>query len=84
MSNYCTSVSIVQMMARGASPQEACEELLRSMVKAAAKNKEAACAVIAMNTHGEVGAASMNPQFHLQYALWKNGKSQMLESKDVY
>ena len=84
MTNYCTSVSIVQMMARGASPQEACEELLRSMVKADAKNKEAACAVIAMNTHGEVGAASMNPQFHLQYALWKNGKSQMLESKDVY
>jgi N4-(beta-N-acetylglucosaminyl)-L-asparaginase len=84
MSNYCTSVSIVQMMARGASPQEACEELLRSMVKAEAKNKAAACAVIAMNTRGEIGAASMTAQFHLQYALWKSGKSQMLESKDVY
>ena len=84
MTNYCTSVSIVQMMGRGASPQEACEELLRSMVKAIPKNKEAECAVIAMNTRGEVGAASMNPQFHLQYALWKSGKSQMLDSKDVY
>jgi N4-(beta-N-acetylglucosaminyl)-L-asparaginase len=84
MSNYCTSVSIVQMMGRGASPQEACEELLRDMVKAVAKNKEAACAVIAMNNRGEVGAASMNAKFHLQYALWKDGKSQMLESKDVY
>lgn len=84
MSNYCTSVSIVQMMARGASPQEACEELLRDMVKAESKNKEAACAVIAMNSRGEVGAASMNAQFHLQYALWRSGKSQMLESKDVY
>lgn len=84
MSNYCTSVSIVQMMARGASPQEACEELLRDMVKAESKNKEAACAVIAMNNRGDVGAASMNAQFHLQYALWKSGKSQMLESKDVY
>jgi N4-(beta-N-acetylglucosaminyl)-L-asparaginase len=84
MSNYCTSVAIVHMMARGASPQEACEELLRDMVKADAKSKEASCAVIAMNTHGEVGAASMNPQFHLQYALWKSGKGQMLESRDVY
>jgi len=84
MSNYCTSISIVHMMARGASPQSACEELLRDMVKAETKNKEAACAVIAMNNRGEVGAASMNAQFHLQYALWKNGKSQMLESRDVY
>lgn len=84
MSNYCTSVSIVQMMGRGASPQEACEELLRDMVKAESRNKEAACAVIAMNSRGEVGAASMNAQFHLQYALWKSGQGQMLESKDVF
>lgn len=84
MSNYCTSVSIVQTMARGASPQEACEELLRDMVKADARNKEGACAVIAMNSRGEVGAASMNAQFHLQYALWKSGKGEMLESKDVF
>ncbi|HET9178830.1 MAG TPA: isoaspartyl peptidase/L-asparaginase [Terriglobia bacterium] len=84
MSNYCTSVSIVQMMGRGASPQEACEDLLRDMVKAESRNKEAACAVIAMNTRGEVGAASMNAQFHLQYALWKSGQGQMLESKDVF
>jgi N4-(beta-N-acetylglucosaminyl)-L-asparaginase len=84
MSNYCTSVSIVQMMGRGASPQEACEELLRNMVQAEAKNKDAACAVIAMNARGEIGAASMNPRFHLQYALWKAGQSQMIDSKDVY
>jgi N4-(beta-N-acetylglucosaminyl)-L-asparaginase len=84
MSNYCTSISIVQMMARGASPQEACEELLRDMAKAESRNKEAACAVIAMNTRGDIGAASMNPQFHLQYALWKSGQGQMLESKDVF
>jgi len=54
------------------------------MVKAEAKNKEAACAVIAMNNRGEVGAASMNAQFHLQYALWKSGIGQMLESRNVY
>jgi N4-(beta-N-acetylglucosaminyl)-L-asparaginase len=84
MTNYCTSVSIVQMMARGASPQQACEELLRDMVKADAKNKEGECAVIAMNNRGEVGAASMNAEFHLEYALWKSGKSRMIESTVVY
>jgi N4-(beta-N-acetylglucosaminyl)-L-asparaginase len=84
MTNYCTSVSIVQMMARGASPQQACEELLRDMVKADAKNKEGECAVIAMNNRGEVGAASMNAKFHLEYALWKSGKSRMIESTVVY
>lgn len=84
MTNYCTSVTIVHMMARGASPQEACEELLRNMVKTDARNRETEAAVIAMNTRGEVGAASMNSKMHLQYALWKSGRSRMLESKNVY
>jgi len=84
MTNYCTSVTIVHMMARGASPQEACEELLRNMVKTDAKNKESASAVIAMNTRGEVGAASMNSGIRLQYALWKNGESQVMVSKEIY
>jgi isoaspartyl peptidase/L-asparaginase-like protein (Ntn-hydrolase superfamily) len=72
------------MMARGASPQEACEELLRNMVKTNPKNRESECAVIAMNTRGEVGAASMNSKMHLQYALWKNGESRLLDSRDVF
>ena len=84
MTNYCTSVTIVHMMARGASPQEACEELLRNMVKTDARNKESECAVIAMNPKGEVGAASMNSRMHLQYALWQNGKSRVLDSRNIY
>lgn len=84
MTNYCTSVSIVHIMARGASPQDACEELLRNMVKTDPKNREAACAVIALNPGGEVGAASMNARMHLRYAIWKDGMSQVLDSKNVY
>ena len=80
MTNYCTSVSIVHTMARGASPQEACMELLRHMVKTDPKNKDGEVAVIAMNTRGEIGAACMNNRFHLKYALWRNGESQLLES----
>lgn len=84
MTNYCTSAFIVQAMARGLSPQHACEALLRHMVKTESTNRECPCAVIAMNPHGEVGAASMNSQFHLQYALWENGESRLLDSAVVY
>ncbi len=84
MSNYCTSVSIVHTMARGASPQEACNELLQHMVKTDPKNRESESAVIAINPKGEIGAASMNKQFHLRYALWKGGVSAMHDSIILY
>jgi L-asparaginase/N4-(beta-N-acetylglucosaminyl)-L-asparaginase len=80
MTNYCTSVSIVHSMARGASPQEACMELLRHMVKTDAKNRDGMIAVIAINTQGEIGAACMNDLFHLKYAIWKSSESLLLES----
>ena len=78
MTNYCTSISIVHLMARGASPQDACMELLKHMVKTDPQNKEAEVAVIAINTRGEIGAACMNEGFHLKYALWRNDESQLL------
>ena len=80
MTNYCTSISIVHLMARGASPQDACMDLLKHMVKTDAQNEKAEVAVIAMNLRGEIGAASMNDGFHLKYALWRDGQSQLLES----
>jgi L-asparaginase/N4-(beta-N-acetylglucosaminyl)-L-asparaginase len=80
MTNYCTSLSIVHLMARGASPQDACMDLLKHMVKTDAQNKNAQVAVIAINTRGEIGAACMNDAFHLKYAEWRNDQSQLLES----
>ncbi|HET7842292.1 MAG TPA: isoaspartyl peptidase/L-asparaginase, partial [Terriglobia bacterium] len=84
MTNYCTSVSIVHLMARGASPQEAASEVLHNMVKTIPANKDGECAVIAMNNRGEIGAASMNAKFHLQYALWRDGESKMVDSIVLY
>jgi len=84
MTNYCTSISIVHLMARGASPQDACMELLRHMVKTDPRNKDGEVAVIGMNTRGEVGAASMNDRFHLKYAVWRNEESQLLESVKLF
>ncbi len=80
MTNYCTSISIVHFMRRGASPQEACMELLKHMVETDGKNKEAQVGLIAMNKRGEIGAACMNEGFFLKYALWKDGQSQLLDS----
>ena len=80
MTNYCTSISIVHLMARGASPQDASMELLKHMVKTDPQNKDGQVAVIAINTRGEIGAACMNDTFHLKYALWRDEVSQVLES----
>jgi N4-(beta-N-acetylglucosaminyl)-L-asparaginase len=85
MTNYCTSVSIVHSMARGASPQEACEELLRHMAQTDPRNRQGdEICVIAMNPRGEIGAASMNAQFKLTYALWRDGESRLLEAPALY
>ncbi len=78
MTNYCTSISIYHYMARGASPQDACMELLKHMVETEATNREADVAVIAMNKRGDIGAASMSKSFGFQYAVWRNGESQLL------
>ena len=80
MTNYCTSISIVHLMARGAQPQEACVELLTHMVKTDSQTKGAGVGVIAINTRGEIGAACMNDSFHLKYALWRKGQSLLLDS----
>lgn len=80
MTNYCTSISIVHHMSRGASPQEACLELLKHMVETDEKNKDVGVGVIAMNKHGEIGAACMNRGFLLKYAVWRRGESQLLDS----
>jgi len=84
MTNYCTSVSIVHNMARGASPQDACADLLRHMVKTVPENRSAFACVIAISQRGEIGAASMNAEPKFQYALWRSGQSQLVNAPVVY
>ncbi|MGC1381884.1 MAG: N(4)-(beta-N-acetylglucosaminyl)-L-asparaginase [Candidatus Baltobacteraceae bacterium] len=74
MANYCTSMFIVQRMAQGAHPQEACDEAMRFMAKTAPNLHEDMYCVIAISPSGEIGAASMNSKQSLQYALWRDGK----------
>ena len=84
MTNYCTSVSIVHTMARGASPQDACVDLLKHMAKTDDKNRTGFICVIAINNRGEIGAASMNAGPKFQYAVWSNGQSQLVDSPVVF
>lgn len=84
MTNYCTSVSIVHNMARGASPQQACEDLLRHMADTDPRNQKADACVIAINNKGEVGAASMRSGYRLKYALWRGGNSQLLDAVALF
>ena len=84
MTNYCTSVSIVHNMARGASPQDACADLMKHMVKTQPETREAFVCVIALNNRGEVGAASMSAQYKFQYALWQNGESRLAPATVVF
>ncbi|MFB3923850.1 MAG: N(4)-(beta-N-acetylglucosaminyl)-L-asparaginase [Terriglobia bacterium] len=84
MTNYCTSVSIVHIMARGAKPQEACVELLEHMARTDPASKEAEVCVIAINTRGEAGAASMQKGFRLKYALTRGGEETFNESPVVF
>ena len=84
MTNYCTSVSIVHNMARGASPQQACEDLLKHIATTDPRNQTADVCVIALNLKGEVGAASMRSGYRLKYALWRDGNSQLLDAVALY
>ena len=84
MTNYCTSVSIVHFMARGASPQEACVELLQHMAKTDPRNRTGDVCVIALNNRGEMGAASMHARYRLKYALWQDGNSRIQEAVALY
>jgi len=82
----CGSFLIVELMRLGRPPQEACEEAARRVIKLnllSTKNRDSNFQVgfIALNVKGEFGAFAVRPGF--QYALYKNGKNELLESKSV-
>jgi N4-(beta-N-acetylglucosaminyl)-L-asparaginase len=84
MQNFCTSFFIVTLMAAGRSPQEACEQCLRHMTAINPATKSAQACVIAIDPKGNVGAASMNGAFTLDYALWRNGTSALHRAPAVF
>jgi hypothetical protein len=50
------------------------------MAKTDPKNQSGDACVIAINTRGEIGAASMHSKYRLKYAVWREGESKLLEA----
>ncbi len=84
MTNYCTSFYIVQKMREGLHPQQAAEDCLRWMARTAPDIHGGEYCVIALSSNGEVGAASMNAKFPLDYALWRGGSARLLRAAAIF
>ena len=76
------SFLVVEFMRNGKSPQEACEAAVMRIVHKLPENKKFQVGYIAVNKNGETGAYSLQNGFN--YALYKNGKNRMVDSKSYY
>lgn len=59
------SMRTIEAMKHGLSPQEACEETIRFMIRRLPRSVDRPCAVFAMNKHGQWGAAVTVEEFPL-------------------
>jgi isoaspartyl peptidase/L-asparaginase-like protein (Ntn-hydrolase superfamily) len=73
--NSCTSMFIVQQMAQGAHPQQACNDCIKFIARTAPHINDGEYCVIAINPKGEIEAGSMNAKKPLQYGLSRNGSA---------
>lgn len=71
----------VEEMRRGATPQEACEEAIRRIVKVHSNYKEFQVGILAINLNGEHGAYGLQKGFN--YALYQSDKNTLIDS-DYY
>ncbi len=82
----CGSFLVVEMMAQGMSPQEACEYAVKRVIKLnllshKKRDHEYQVGFIAVNVKGEFGAASVREGF--EYALFSENKNTLSKSKFI-
>ena len=80
----CSSFLIVELMRGGMTPQAACEEAIKRLVKInehILKVQDYQACFLACNTIGEVGAFSVHPGF--TYAIWQDGMPAVLPAKSL-
>lgn len=75
----CGSFLIVEMMRNGASPQKACEEAVKRVVRYSPDKPQVG--FIALNRAGEIGAFSVQKGF--QYALFTGGKNTLVDAHSL-
>ncbi len=74
----CGSFLVVEMMRRGATPAEACEEAVRRVMKKHDNWREFQVGFLAVNKAGDTGAFALQEGF--SYALHKEGKGELVRS----
>jgi len=72
------SFLIVELMRNGASPQEACEEAVKRIVKKIPNYQDYQIGYIAIDKSGQAGAYCLHPGF--DYALAQNDKNQLIDA----
>ncbi len=78
------SLTIVEAMRAGRTPQEACELAIRKVNAVAARRgvHPARVAFLALDPKGRIGAAC-TPRTNFQYAVGKEGKVELLRAKEI-
>ncbi len=75
----CGSFLVVELMRRGKTPQQACEDALNRIIHRSGDRPQFQVAFIALNKDGETGAASLREDF--DFALWRDGKNKLHAGK---
>lgn len=75
----CSAFLIVELMRKGVSPQKACEEAIKRIIKRNSDYREFQVAFIAMNKKGMVGAYSIQPGF--SFAMTTVKGHELIKSK---
>ncbi len=71
------SFLIVELMRQGKSPQQACEEAIKRIMKKQPDRRDFQVGYIAVNKKGEIGAFSIHEGF--SYQLYQNGKNENIK-----
>src|SRR6056297_3274497 len=79
----CGSFLAVELMRQGRSPAEACEEVVRRLVKKnSADINDIQAAFIAVNKEGEYGSYAVQPQFN--YAVRDSQSNRLVDSESYF
>ncbi|GIX06083.1 MAG: N(4)-(beta-N-acetylglucosaminyl)-L-asparaginase [Candidatus Poribacteria bacterium] len=76
---FCLSFLVVELMRNGLSPQEACVQAIRRMVRKGRKFRKLHAAVIALDRSGRVGGYANHDRF--SYAVWTPEGAQLIQVK---
>ena len=74
---FCASFLVVERMAQGDTPTQACEYVVRRMMEKRPQSKEVQTGLIALNRVGDTGGACMRKGF--KYAVWRDGQAELFD-----